>query len=284
MREKSGAGFRACDRICAGAGGEDKGMSRFGFEEMQEIQRELQEKYQERWGGLSPEKGIQKLLWMFSEAGEVADAIKKTSTEDLLADTPQRRHFIEEMCDVMMYFNDVLLCYSITPEELSEVAPILKPDQVDEVFEKLEVSDLKEIEDLLPFIGGSVVDNILLKAAESGDGRDLDIVAPFAGKDALGKAAVKLYQRFGMRGIEELIPFLSGEQREDIAELEYARNGLRMAGVEDEIFDLLDGFTDFERLGRSMMEEDGVQATSFGSIKRLSAPFPQQPEMGQTMY
>lgn len=88
----------------------------------------------------------------------------------------------------------------ITPEELSEVAPILKPDQVDEVFEKLEVSDLKEIEDLLPFIGGSVVDNILLKAAESGDGRDLDIVAPFAGKDALGKAAVKLYQRFGMRG------------------------------------------------------------------------------------
>ena len=172
----------------------------------------------------------------------------------------------------------------ITPKELSEVAPILKPDQVDEVFEKLEVSDLKEIENLLPFIGGSVVDNILLKAAESGDGRDLDIVAPFAGKDALGKAAVKLYQRFGMRGIEELIPFLSGEQREDIAELEYARNGLRMAGVEDEIFDLLDGFTDFERLGRSMMEEDGVQATSFGSIKRLSAPFPQQPEMGQTMY
>ena len=69
----------------------------------------------------------------------------------------------------------------------------------------------------------------------------------------------------------------------DVTEGEYARNGLRMAGVEDEIFDLLDGFTDFERLGRSMMEE-GVQATSFGSITRLSAPFPQQPEMGQTMY
>ena len=40
----------------------------------------------------------------------------------------------------------------------------------------------------------------------------------------------------------------------DVTEGEYARNGLRMAGVEDEIFDLLDGFTDFERLGRSMME------------------------------
>ena len=70
----------------------------------------------------------------------------------------------------------------------------------------------------------------------------------------------------------------------DVTEGEYARNGLRMAGAGDEIFDLLDGYTDYERLGQAMMEEDGVQATSFGSIKRLSAPFPQQPEMGQTMY
>ena len=97
-------------------------MSRFGFEEMQNIQKELQEKYLDKWGGLYPEKGVRMLLWMFCEAGEVADAIKKTSTEDLLADTPQRRHFIEEMCDVMMYFNDVMLCYKITPEELEEIS------------------------------------------------------------------------------------------------------------------------------------------------------------------
>lgn len=58
---------------------------------------------------------------MFSEAGEVADAIKKTSTEDLLADTPQRRHFIEEMCDVMMYFNDLMICYRVSPQELEAV-------------------------------------------------------------------------------------------------------------------------------------------------------------------
>lgn len=29
-----------------------------------------------------------------------------------------RKHFIEEMCDTLMYFNDVLMCYNITPEEL----------------------------------------------------------------------------------------------------------------------------------------------------------------------
>ena len=70
----------------------------------------------------------------------------------------------------------------------------------------------------------------------------------------------------------------------DVTEGEYARNGLRMAGAGDEIFDLLDGYTDYERLGQAMMEEDGVLATSYGQIKRLSTPFSQQPEMGQVMY
>ncbi len=32
-------------------------MSDFGFKEMQAIQLELQEKYINKWGGLSPEKG-----------------------------------------------------------------------------------------------------------------------------------------------------------------------------------------------------------------------------------
>ena len=86
-------------------------MANFSFDDMQAIQRELQEKYFDKWGGLYPEKAVRMMLWMLCEV----------STEDLLADTPQRKHFIEEMCDVMMYFNDVLLCYNITPEELEKV-------------------------------------------------------------------------------------------------------------------------------------------------------------------
>ena len=143
----------------------------------------------------------------------------------------------------------------VTPEELSEVAPILKPDQVDELFEKLEVSALREIEDLLPFIGGRTVDKLLLKAAEAGDSRDLDIVAPFAGKEALGKAAVTLYQKSGINGIEELIPFLSTEQREDIAELEYAQNGLRHM---DELYPFLSQET-LQRLAGEEFEKSGLR-------------------------
>ena len=95
-------------------------MSGFGFEEMQQIQREIHGKYKQ-WGGLPPEKGKEKLLWAYAEMGEVADIIKKSSCEDILKEVEVREHFIEEMCDVMMYLNDVLLCYNVSPEEIEKI-------------------------------------------------------------------------------------------------------------------------------------------------------------------
>ena len=92
-------------------------MAHLGLDEMQAIQKQLQEKYKDLWGGLSPRKGRDQLLWMMIEAGEAADIIKKQGDTPILEDPETRQHFIEEMCDVLMYFNDVLLCYSVTPEE-----------------------------------------------------------------------------------------------------------------------------------------------------------------------
>jgi len=90
----------------------------FSLDRMQEIQTELQAKYLERWGGLSPEKGINQLLWMMIEAGEMADVMKKEGVEAIVEDPAIRAHFVEEVCDVLMYLNDVLLCFGITPEEV----------------------------------------------------------------------------------------------------------------------------------------------------------------------
>lgn len=96
-------------------------MNHLDFHEMQAIQKELQEKYRDKWGGLSPQKARDSLLWMIIEAGEAADIIKKQGDAAVMENPETRRHFIEEMCDVMMYFNDTLLCYSITPEEVEDV-------------------------------------------------------------------------------------------------------------------------------------------------------------------
>ena len=39
-------------------------MENLNFYKMQDIQKELQEKYKDKWGGLSPEKARNLLLWL----------------------------------------------------------------------------------------------------------------------------------------------------------------------------------------------------------------------------
>ncbi len=86
--------------------------------EMLEMQKTLQEKYRDRWEGISPEVGKNKILWMIGEAGEVIDIIKKHGDEAACRDEKLRAHLVEELADVLMHFGDVLLCYGISPEEL----------------------------------------------------------------------------------------------------------------------------------------------------------------------
>ncbi|MBR0137330.1 MAG: nucleotide pyrophosphohydrolase [Erysipelotrichaceae bacterium] len=93
-------------------------MDDFGINEMAEMQKALQEKYKDIWEGISPEVGQNKLLWMIGEIGEVIDIVKKYGGEAASQDKELRGQLIEELADVLMYYNDVLLCYEISAEEL----------------------------------------------------------------------------------------------------------------------------------------------------------------------
>ena len=93
-------------------------MTDFGMKEMQEMQRQLQEQYTGKWEPIGPENGKNKLLWMIGETGEVIDIVKKNGGTKAAQDPELRKDLVEEMADVLMYYNDVMLCYGITPEEL----------------------------------------------------------------------------------------------------------------------------------------------------------------------
>ncbi len=93
-------------------------MADLGFAEMQQMQRELQEQYKARWVQLAPENGKDSLLWLMVELGEAADIIKKEGAQNIMERPETRSHFVEELTDVMMYFNDALLAFHISPEEL----------------------------------------------------------------------------------------------------------------------------------------------------------------------
>lgn len=95
-------------------------MSDFSVNEMLSMQSQLQEKYKDKWEAISPEAGKHKLLWMVGEIGEVIDIVKKNGGTKATNDSDIRVQLVEEMADVLMYYNDVLLCYGITAEELKQ--------------------------------------------------------------------------------------------------------------------------------------------------------------------
>lgn len=95
-------------------------MSDFTIKDMLTMQRTLQEKYKDKWETICPEAGKHKLLWLLGEVGEVIDIIKKNGDQKAVEDLDLRQHLVEEMADVLMYYNDVLLCYGISGQELKE--------------------------------------------------------------------------------------------------------------------------------------------------------------------
>ena len=95
-------------------------MEDFSINEMLEMQVKLQEKYKDIWETICPENGKNKLLWMIGEIGEVIDIVKKHGGENASRDGELRERLVEELADVLMYYNDVLLCYGISAEELKQ--------------------------------------------------------------------------------------------------------------------------------------------------------------------
>ena len=87
------------------------------IEAIMDMQRRLQDRYRGWWEPIEPARGLNKLMWMIGEVGEVSQILKRRGHEGVMNDQQVRADLVEELCDVMMYFGDVLLCYDITPEE-----------------------------------------------------------------------------------------------------------------------------------------------------------------------
>lgn len=95
-------------------------MTDFSITETLEMQRKLQDKYKDKWEPICTETGKNKLLWMIGEVGEVIDIVKQNGGAKACENEEIRHHLVEEMADVLMYYNDVMLCYGITADELKQ--------------------------------------------------------------------------------------------------------------------------------------------------------------------
>lgn len=95
-------------------------MTDFTISEMLTMQEKLQERYKDKWEPITANAGKNKLLWMIGEIGEVIDIVKKNGSQKAAEDSEIRKELVEEMADVLMYYNDVMLCYGITADELKK--------------------------------------------------------------------------------------------------------------------------------------------------------------------
>lgn len=77
-------------------------MADFSINEMQEMQKSLQENYKDKWEPISLETGKNKMLWMIGEIGEVIDIVKKNGGSKASTDDELRKDLIEELADVLM--------------------------------------------------------------------------------------------------------------------------------------------------------------------------------------
>ena len=91
------------------------------FHDMRQMQQALQDQYAGWWEPIDPEHGKNKILWMLAELGEAIQIVKRKRPEEMMQQENIRHDFVEELADVMMFFNDILLCYDISPEEFEAV-------------------------------------------------------------------------------------------------------------------------------------------------------------------
>ena len=108
------------------------------------MQNTLQDKMKDKWRPSTPENGHFKLLWMFEEMGEIVAIIKKRGDNAIMDDGTVRSAFVEELSDVLMYFIDLMACYDVSAEELSEAFAAKHEKNMNRDFEAEHRKYLKE--------------------------------------------------------------------------------------------------------------------------------------------
>ena len=87
--------------------------------QMMDMQKALFALHENQWSPMEPEYGRDFILYMVEEVGEAIAILKKKGCDAVLSDADVRSAFLEEMADVLMYYQEVLLRFHVTPDEIS---------------------------------------------------------------------------------------------------------------------------------------------------------------------
>ncbi len=135
---------------------------------------------------------------------------------------------------------------NISPEELDTIAPVLKPSQIENIFENVNIDNLSKMdsllpfasqkticwhvnllyqeskftlmEDVLPFLRQEALHALAQKACEEEKVDALESIAPFAEQEVIDKIVTTLYQKKeNFESIEDLMSFMHPEAVDALA-------------------------------------------------------------------
>lgn len=108
--------------------------------------------------------------------------------------------------------------HEVSAEDISGIAPLLKMEQVDEVFEQVKDKvSLSGLVPLAPFLSEEVLDGCARKAMEGGSLSDLVPLAPYLSEEVLDGCARKAVEGGSLSDLVPLAPYLSEEVLDECA-------------------------------------------------------------------
>lgn len=174
----------------------------------------------------------------------------------------------------------------VSVDEIIEAAPIMKPSQTENIAAKMsEKRSLSELDNLFPFLGREVCDELFKKAITEKNYHGIEDIAPFVSRETInevllenvdtdfpigdiacfadrkiiGQIALRQCMDGGIRAInDDILPFIDKGILNDIADEAFKGNGLRD-------FDDIAPFVDRDKLCELAalgIERDGIRAIS----------------------
>lgn len=121
----------------------------------------------------------------------------------------------------------------VTAEEIIDIAPILKPNQLNDVIDDMKIDlDLGQLIMLAPFIGKETVDKCLLNIIEENSNIEfmkLIVIAPFASKEVMGEVLNYLIKNdninINIKQIVSIAPFVGKDNLDKYIESAF-ENGI----------------------------------------------------------
>ena len=142
---------------------------------------------------------------------------------------------------------------TVESEEVCDVAPALKGEQVEQLAQKIERMDFNTISELLPHLSDNMIAQLVRKAIENEENyenvasvfpfvpketiceiaekmieKDMELctIGPFIPEEAMKTIARMAYEKGGVDKIMDILPFIPSQTMKEIAVLSFEKNGV----------------------------------------------------------